>query len=210
MRIIAKWEHSSWGDKIGYTDKFTLTAPGQIVNVVGFLRDRPHADDILLAEMRSSIAVFKDKVYAASDLVRRWSIYKPKEPEVVFKGTDAYVTALDVAQVNGRRMVFAGTYNHQGFNKVYVWHDDTPDQPWKEFEKGVDGTGTLAYAAISGGHYIVVGSANQLGYKTREGDVCVFDLDTGLVSRLPGLRGVNVNGIATVSGIRALVVIPAT
>ncbi len=156
----------------------------------------------------SSLAVSNDKVYAASDFVRRWSIYRPKEPEAVFKGTDAYVTALDVAQVDGRVMVFAGTSTHQAFNKVYAWYDDAPDRPCKEYEKGVDGSGALAYAAISGGHYIVVGSANQLGYKTREGDVCVFDLDTGLVSRLPGLRGVNVNGITTVSGIRDLVVVP--
>jgi len=157
----------------------------------------------------SSIAVLNDKVYAASDLVRRWSIYKPKEPEVAFEGSDAFVTAMDVAEVNGRGMVFAGTYNRQGFNKVFAWYDESPEAPFKEFEKGVDGTGALKYASIASGHYVVVGSANQLGYKTREGDICVFDLDSGLVSKLPGLRGVNVNGITTVSGIRDVDVMPA-
>ena len=73
----------------------------------------------------------------------------------------------------------------------------------------MDGTGALKYANIAGGHYIVVGSAAQLGYKTREGEMRVFDLDSGLVSKLPGLRGVNVNGVTTVSGIRDMALLPA-
>jgi hypothetical protein len=140
--------------------------------------------------------------------VRRWSIYSPKEPEVTFKGSDDAITALEVAEVNGRAMVFAGTHNRHGFNKVFAWYDESPEAPFNEFEKGLDGTGALKYASIAGGHYIVVGSANQLGYKTRDGDVCVFDIDSGLVSKLPGLRGVNVNGISTVSGIRDIALLP--
>jgi len=156
----------------------------------------------------SSIAVVNNKVYAGSDEVRRWSIFRPKEPEATYKGSDSFITALDVAEINGRTMVFAGSYNRQGFNKVYAWYDESPEAPFREYEKGVDGTGALAYANIAGGHYVVVGSANQLGYKTREGDICVFDIDSGLVSKLPGLRGVNVNGITTVSGIRDIAVLP--
>ena len=183
--------------------------------VYDFLIDAKHPEKITLVRTFegsgrniSSIAVVNDKVYAGSDFVRRWSIYSPKEPEVTFKGSDDAITALEVAEVNGRAMVFAGTHNRHGFNKVFAWYDESPEAPFNEFEKGLDGTGALKYASIAGGHYIVVGSANQLGYKTRDGDVCVFDIDSGLVSKLPGLRGVNVNGISTVSGIRDIALLP--